>query len=425
MRDRFAERLNCEHTLRMNMKRLFLTLVPIFALSSCLSTDFLPPQEGAYGILGTTVFQLDDPRNLVIQAWYPAANIGEGKLDPLLKKEQAEAFVSFLPIGKEQFENRMPSSSYIDAPIMPSTSPYPIIIFDHGFEGYEKQNMTQMENLASNGYVVFSISHPGESFVTVYPDGRIVGIDKERYPSLRAPTKKERKANAAQTNGIISDIREADSDKEKIEIMRLLSSISRISKLKIPIDERTTDVLNFMERLPEMSRQGFFTGAIDIENVGMYGHSMGGNVTHAIASLGEWPVGLKAAANLDGPQLIFPGDKITIPQVPFMMAYSTATYIDGITVNLAGANDWVLSECNYDTWRIVFNGTTHVNFSDLTYAKILEGKSTGKIDGYTMGVALDRLLVAWFDKNLKNQDTDMVRLEQSYDLWELDYHPAK
>jgi len=411
--------------MRMKSKLIIIILIPVLVLSSCLSTDFLPPQEGAYGILGTTKFQLDDPRKLVIQAWYPAANIGEGKLDPLIKKEEALAFVSFLPIGKEQLENRLPSSSYIDAPIMPSTSPYPIIIFDHGFEGYSKQNMTQMEDLASNGYVVFSISHPGESFVTVYPDDRVVGIDKERYPSLTAPVKKQRKANAAQTNGIFADIRDADSDKEKIEIMKLLSSILRISKLKIPIDERTTDVLNFMERLPEMSRQGFFAGIIDIENVGMYGHSMGGNVTHAIASLGEWPVGLKAAANLDGPQLIFPGDKLTYPQVPFMMAYSTATYVDGITIDIHGVNDWVLSGCDYETWRVVFNGATHVNFSDLTYVKLLEGKSTGKIDGYAMGVALNRLLVAFFDEYLKDEDTDMVKLERSYDLWDLDYQISR
>jgi len=371
-----------EHTLRMSFKRFFLILMPVVVLSSCLSTDFLPPQEGAYGIIGTTVFQLDDPRKLVIQAWYPAENIGDGKLDPMIKKEEAEAFVSFLPIGKEQFENRLPSSSFIDAPIMPSATPYPIIIFDHGFEGYNKQNMTQMESLASNGYVVFSISHPGESFVTMYPDGTIVGIDKERYPSLMAKTKKERKANAAQTNGIIGDIRNSDNDKEKIEIMKLLSSIIRISKLQAPIEERTRDVLNFMERLPGMSEEGFFAGIIDIENVGMYGHSMGGNVTHAIASLGEWPVGLKAAVNLDGPQLIFPGEKVTYPQVPFMMAYSTATYVDGITVNLAGANDWVLSGVDDETWRVVFNGATHVNFTDLTYVKLLEGKSTGKIDGW-------------------------------------------
>jgi len=413
------------HNYQMINKRIIIVLAPVLLLAACLSTDFLPPQEGAYGIIGTTVFQLDDPRGLVIQAWYPAANIGEGKLDPLITKEQAQAFVAFLPIGKEQLENRLPSSSFINAPIMPSTTPYPIIIFDHGFEGYEKQNMTQMEALASNGYVVFSINHPGESFVTVYPDGTVTGIDSERYPSLTAKTKKQRKANAEQTNSILSDIKEVDSDKEKIEIMKLFSSILRISKLKVPIDERTIDVLNFMEKLPEMSREGFFAGAIDVETVGMFGHSMGGNVTHAIASLGEWPVSLKAAVNLDGPQLIFPGEKITIPQVPFMMAYSTATYVDGITIDLSGVNDWVLSKSEYETWRVIFNGSSHVNFSDLTYVKLLEGKSTGKIDGYEMGVALERLLVAWFDRHLKNLDTDMGKLESSYELWDLDYQTGE
>ena len=405
----------------MKIKQLFFILMPVLMLSSCLNTKFLPPQDGPYGIIGTRVFQLDDPRKLVVQAWYPAADIGEGKLDPLITKEEALEFVSFLPIGKQHFDNSLPTSSYVNAPIMPSTSPYPIIIFDHGYEGYAKQNMTQMEELASNGYVVFSISHPGESAVTVYPDGTIVGMDKERYQSLTASTRKERKFNAAQTNGFIDEVRNADTDREKIEIMQTFSALPRIAKLKVPINQRTTDILNFMKILPEMSKEGVFAGLIDIEKVGMYGHSMGGNVTHAIASMGEWPIGLKAAANLDGPQLIFPGDKVTIPQVPFMMVYSTATYIDGITVNFSGANDWVIDACQYDTWRVIFNGATHLNFTDLTYVKLLEGKSTGKINGYALGTALNRLLVAWFDKYLKNVDTDMIKLEQSYDLWTFDY----
>ena len=396
-----------------------------FLLISCSSepwTDFLPDVEGEFKTIGTIKIVMDDPRNLLIQAWYPAAEKGAGVIDPMITKVQADALAGFhLPIGSEQLEHRMPSSSWLNAPIMPSENPYPIVIFDHGFEGYEKQNMTQMEELASQGFVVFAINHPGETTVTAYPDGTVVYIDHERYPSLVAPTKKERRANAEVTEKFFGNLRAEASDKEKIETMRVYGSIPRISNLNLPIKERTRDVLNFMEELVIMSEKGFFAGAIDIENVGMYGHSMGGNVTHSIACTEDLPINLKAAANLDGPQLIFPGDPVTIPRVPFMICYSTAQYVNGINVDMHGVSDWVLNQCEYETWRAVFNGATHTNFSDLTYVNFLEGKSTGDIDGRAMGLAQERLIVAWFNRHLKGETSDMGALERSYDLWELSY----
>lgn len=412
--------------MKKNRAAIIIAIISVLYLVSCSTdpwTSFLPEQEGKYGIIGTTKIVLDDPRQLMVQAWYPAASKGAGVIDPMITKVQADAMAGFhIPIGTEQLENRVPSSSWTDAPIMPTDKPYPIIIFDHGFEGYEKQNMTQMEELASQGYVVFSVNHPGESTVTVYPDGEVVLIDHERYPSLIAKTRKQRIANGEETKDFFTAIRSDPTDEEKIELIRVFSSIPRITTLALPINERTRDILYVMEAIAEASKEGeFFGGLIDIENVGMYGHSMGGNVTHAIASMEDLPVNLKAAANLDGPQLIFPGEPVTIPQVPFMIAYSTGQFVDGVAVDMHGVSDWVLNECEYETWRAVFNGATHVNFSDLTYVEALEGHSTGDIDGRAMGIAQEKLIVAWFDRHLKGETTDMEALERSYDLWELNY----
>lgn len=411
--------------MKKNRPLFVIAALSILFLASCAGkpwNSFLPDQEGKYGIIGTRKIVLDDPRQLLVQAWYPAANRGAGIKDPMITKIQASALAGFnIPLGEETMENHLPSDSWVDAPIMPTEKPYPIIIFEHGFEGYEKQNMTQMEELASQGYVVFAINHPGESTVTVYPDGEVVYIDHERYPSLVAKTRKQRVANAEQTRSFFKKMRFDATDKDKIELMRLFSSIPRISTLNLPIKERTRDVLYVMEKLVEASEEGFFAGVIDIDNVGMYGHSMGGNATHAIASIENLPVNLKAAINLDGPQLIFPGDPLTIPKVPFMIAYSTAQYVDGITVDMHGVSDWVLHQSEHETWRAVFNGATHVNFSDLTYVEALEGKSTGDIDGRAMGLAQERLIVAWFDRHLKGGSPDMEALERSYDLWTLNY----
>ena len=278
-----------------------------------------------------------------------------------------------------------------------------------------------MEELASWGYVVFAINHPGESTITEYPDGEVVYIDHNRYPSLMAKNKKEAKANAVQTRDFVKKIREAPTDPEKIEYVKQFAVVPRITTLNLPIKERTRDLITVMEKIAEGSKT--IPGVIDINNVGIYGHSMGGNASVQIASLSKLPVTLKAAANLDGPQLIFLGDPVPELQVPFLMAYSESQMVDDINVNLSGANDWLLNTSKYDTWRASFNGSTHLNFSDLTFMPILEGKSTGKIDGTAMGLAQEAMLVMFFNRYLKN-DFDQAaldRLIQSYDKWDFTY----
>lgn len=388
-------------------------------MTSCLSSEHLPPPSGSQQELGTKRFLSDDPRGLVIQAWYPASGIGKGQLDPVMEKKQAAAYVKFLPVSERQFRDNLPSNSYLDAPIDLSSAPYPVVIFDHGYGAFEKQNLSQMEELASNGYIVFSINHPGETSVTLYPDGSVATSDSERYPSMTAGNNKERKAREELTRDFYEIYQEAEGDSEVIAAMRVYSGFPYIIPLALPISERTQDVLNFMESIVEMNTDGFFENSMDLDNVGMYGHSMGGNVSNHIGSLDTLPVKLKAIANLDGPLLLFPGYPLFVPEVPVLMAYSTRAYTGGEELDLSGCNDWILNLTEEETWRVVFEGSAHANFTDLTYLKFLEGNTTGKIDGREMGLALERLLLAWFDKHLKGKKVNFDQLEKSYELWDL------
>lgn len=391
-------------------------------LTSCLSSEHIPPPSGFHQDLGTKRFVADDPRGLVIQAWYPASGIGEGILDPVMEKKQAAAYVTFLPMSEREFRNRLPSDSYLDADMDLSSAPYPVIIFDHGYGAFEKQNLSQMEQLASNGYIVFSINHPGETAVTLYPDGSIIQADTERYPSMTADTEKERKEREALTREFFEIYQDSTDDSELVAAMRVFSSFSYITPLALPISERTQDVLNFMENLVEMNQVGFFKDSMDLENVGMYGHSMGGNVSNIVGSMDSWPINLRAVANLDGPQLLFPEDPLIVLKVPALIAYGTIAYTGGEELDLSGCNDWILNLSEKETWRAVFNGAAHANFSDLTYLKILEGKATGDIDGREMGLAQERLLLAWFDKHLKGKIVETDKLEESYELWDLSFN---
>ena len=407
------------HIIQIGLKHLLILLLPI--LTSCLSTSFDISPSGTHEQLGTRRFQLDDPRGLVVQAWYPATGVGTNRLDPIIEKNQAEAYVRFLPVIEQRFEERLKSNSYVDAPLNVSGAPYPVIIFDHGYGAFEKQNVSQMEELASNGYIVFSINHPGESYVTLYPDGSIGGVDSYRYPSMTADNRKERKKREDLTREFFQVFQAAENDNELIASMRMFSQFDYITPLERPIAERTQDILNFMSALVRMNDSGFFKDGLDLDNVGMYGHSMGGNVSNNVGGMGDWPVSLKAIANLDGPQLLFPGQPLIVPQVPFLMAYSEAAYTGGEILDLSGCNDWILNMSDKETWRVVFHDSAHANFSDLTYVKILEGNTTGDIDGREMGIALERLLLAWFDRHLKGREVDLVKLKDFYSGWELTF----
>ncbi|HKZ28317.1 MAG TPA: hypothetical protein VJ482_01605 [Acidimicrobiia bacterium] len=72
--------------------------------------------------------------------------------------------------------------SYPDAPLSDAEERYPVIVYSHGWTGFRTVNVDQSEALASHGYVVVSIDHTYGSIVTVFPDGRSVGLDQNALP---------------------------------------------------------------------------------------------------------------------------------------------------------------------------------------------------------------------------------------------------
>jgi predicted dienelactone hydrolase len=66
---------------------------------------------------------------------------------------------------------------YVGAPVRAGGSRFPVVIFNHGYLLYPWQNTALMEELASHGYVVFSLSHPRDSASYRTLDGTLVEAD--------------------------------------------------------------------------------------------------------------------------------------------------------------------------------------------------------------------------------------------------------
>ena len=142
---------------------------------------------------------------------------------------------------------------------------YPVVLFSHGAGTSMEVQTSQSEDLASHGYIVAAIDHTYVSAATVFPD-RIVSA------------------------------REATTDFNTVEPAEIITQIM------------ADDAAFVMEQLSEMNDGKFvslFEGKLDLEKIGIIGHSVGGAVAYNQA-INDSRV--KAAINLDGRVYITPED---------------------------------------------------------------------------------------------------------------------
>ncbi|HVR74960.1 MAG TPA: hypothetical protein VMT52_11535 [Planctomycetota bacterium] len=124
-------------------------------------------------------------RVLVTEVWYPAVDEVKGQepvefLDFFAPHPEAgEAFVRHFKGEPADANARFRSVAVRDA--RPRTGRFPLLVFSHGNGGVRHQNLSQLEHLASHGYVVASPDHPGNAGVTIIGE-KVVQIHS-RTPS--------------------------------------------------------------------------------------------------------------------------------------------------------------------------------------------------------------------------------------------------
>lgn len=149
----------------------------------------LPTPTGPYAV-GTTISYLTvpapeadsgtesaRPRQLPVQLWYPAqaraggttvAYIPDAALLEAMKEQD------YLDLSDDLLESwrTVRTHARSEAPLVRAPRELPLLLFSHGF-GVSRSNYTSiLEDLASHGYVVAAIDHPGLGFTTL-PDGTV------------------------------------------------------------------------------------------------------------------------------------------------------------------------------------------------------------------------------------------------------------
>lgn len=354
-------------------------------LSIAIPVFQVPPPSGPFSV-GTQDIQLvdssrpelftDDPsdhRELLIRVWYPADPAENSPFQPywpevkrggplLLKQIEFPTFLL-------DYMALIPSHSHLNAPVHAGLSQYPVLVFSHGYTDDLPGQLTLMEELASHGYIIFAISHPYESLITEFPDGRIILADPRVFPAPNQP-----------------QVRQVNLD--------------------VQFDTWVRDILFVLDQLEKLNADktpGLFSGSLDLQKIGLAGYSFGGATAVEVCVQDRR---CQAGANMDGSQFGYTDFSANHLKVPFMFLYSE---------NNDGMNDYIYSGVENWAYRVTVEGTKHFNFTD----KVLWSPYLHKLDAYipygTGPINAQRIieikrayLLAFFDRHLKGETTPLL-----------------
>ncbi|MFF2480409.1 acetylhydrolase [Paenibacillus sp. NPDC058071] len=272
-----------------------------------------------------------DKRELMVQIWYPADAKAKGKTQAYHSDIDAfaEGYSKMFGFPKLLFTSigYVKTHAIEKAEISTAEPSYPVLIFSHGLTGNKMQNTFQVEQLVSRGYIVAGINHTYSSTATIFSDGRVAPL---LMPDIKAV---------------------ADLDKANEQWV-----------------EDAKFVLDQVEKLAANDPEQRFTGRMDMNNVGMFGHSFGGATSLQMLMT---DARVKAALNMDGALY----GELRIPEEglnkPFMMmsADSSMESLKNATngeIDMAKEvlprYDHVAAGGNY--WMIL-NKTNHLSFTDM------------------------------------------------------------
>ncbi|MBB5856710.1 alpha/beta hydrolase family protein [Amycolatopsis umgeniensis] len=150
----------------------------------------LPAPTGPYAVGSTDLHLVDrsrqDPwvpgssRELMVTVRYPALPSGKPKapyMAPGVAKVVAEGDAVKLGIGADQLDYRFPTNARIGAPAIGGKRP--VLLYSPGGTLSRSHGTNQLEQLASEGYVVVAIDHTHEAEAVEFPGGR---VEKKALP---------------------------------------------------------------------------------------------------------------------------------------------------------------------------------------------------------------------------------------------------
>ena len=342
----------------MKIVRYIPLLVISFWLSACatfishaISLENVALPSGPYKV-GTQIIHMVDEnrkawytsgltgsREMMVRVWYPAMLKESDKKAPYNYNESliADLIADGFGIPRTIMRtiNKIDGNSWLNA--TPLNQQFPVLIFSHGHGALKTQNTTQMEELASHGYVLFSTDHTYDAGLSVFPENKVI----------RNKT----------------DIPEDISDKEKWGLREIQLNY-RVGDVQFLLDEMENSAF-----LPQSLQN-----ILNLDNIGIFGHSFGG-ATSVVASLKDDRI--DATLGLDAWFLPIPSTLIKKNlNKPFVHLGQVEWKEKDNYLKL----DTLASSNSAQSLRFDVQGSTHYDFSDFSqFSKVSKKYGSGTI----------------------------------------------
>lgn len=325
----------------------------------------LAKPSGPYAV-GRTTRVLTDPSrtnryriptnsSFMITIWYPAETapgvLAGAYIDPQLAAPLAEPHVG----SSGDVASRLTgffAFSLPNVPVALAGSPYPVVIYSHGYTFHRRESSEKLEELASHGFVAVAMDHM-DCRTTVYPDGTAV-------------------------RGIFTD-----------------------PPTQLAIDTAVTDRLAddhfVLEALAQLNASdALLAGRLDLSRLGAMGWSLGNS---DLGELAQTDDRFKGIVMLEGYLQGAPGLLDQLLQqglrLPLLGLYQE-------DLSLAPLFDQAISNATQDTYFSLLHITSHFAFKDLTELSLAN-------DSVRRGAAAMRAcMLSFFKKYLKGQDNHLL-----------------
>jgi hypothetical protein len=345
-----------------------LSMFPLFTLAqSEEEISQFPAPTGPYSVGTTTRYFVDatrdephtidtnDKRELMVQFWYPAEIEEDVTPAPYIQDSEVlipafnTAFSAVtgidLSLDVATFAN-LPSHAFPDVSLSSNRPDYPVLIFSPGYTGIPEFWSTQLEEMSSHGYIVAGINHTYSSAASIFPDGRVLEFI-------------------------------ADEPLRLIEI----------------IEEDQIFVANQLQLLAADDPEGMFTGRLNLEQMGIFGQSLGGSAA-ILACYRD--IHFRACVSEEGAvedSIISDGlDR------PFMFLFAD---------DHPDLPDRFYDRLKGPTYTLIIESFRHVDFSDFPLwpdiTPLVEASLIGNNDGLRSVQIVNAYLLAFFDKYLKDE----------------------
>jgi dienelactone hydrolase len=251
-------------TIKIVVGVLLFSIIGIAVLLGMLWLDHnrettLPTPTGLFAV-GRTMYAWNDAaqldplaprpgtkRELLAWIWYPAAPPRPSQtVDDYLPAPWQTALQRHGGVLLTQFLtrdlSRVRAHSIRDAEVSPQLPSYPVILMRAGLAALTTDYTALAEDLTSHGYVVVGFDAPFRTIVVVLPDGRVIERTPQNDADLLSGPQQEQLAN------------------------KLVQTWS--SDMGFALDQ--------LEELNTADPTGRFLGRLDVQTVGVFGHSLGG-----------------------------------------------------------------------------------------------------------------------------------------------------